>query len=745
MSTQLESIQLQGETTSGHIFDVRRSNSVTELWKRYKVDRIEQDRAGDHSSRKSSVAGSFHDAQQEPSASSDSFLPPIPNEPRPLMEAFEAELAEMLKSTDTSENKPAQPTPPPAAERSTNSTSARTPHPVEVLAAHVMDQLANGAHMVQSEWRARVPELQRQLQNAQRQLEATHIHLPQNVETSLRALLATLEAQLRTAFNNIPDGGRRMAEDVLQTGRPVADNAADGLRMMATELNEVGRTLFSAFDREFGRPAPTAAASNSEPAPAMPTYPQGSTHPSNEKSMPNPGESQSAFINPPNNLHEDPPSHFPPHPSAPHAPLHPNQWVPPPIPPSGPWNMFQNFQTPPPPYPSHPPTQQPLVWPQPRSQPRTTPWPHWRPASIPPTHIGTSNLRQASAAKPRRFRTGGSATKSLFVGNVGFSVTEQTLEDVFAAGGFIVEVDLPTDATSEIHAGFGYIHFPSEEQASAAMGHLQGARIDGLAINLEYMHHPSIEEVHAAQDMSRHETLARAKSDPKKSVKFADKNGINSAQSHSSALLDSPSDDPAFSARFPSLLPEASPQHNIQGVPSSSHSGAEMSRFPPVSQQDAQLLAGNVATGPNQTLYAGSLRRRSTEHQPHHAEHDHSANNMRLNNLFHLVSMDDLGRGVRGVTTTESTAPPQPPAYNAPADEISPDLTSAGGNANVSGIGNSDIEQCITALFDMGYGTELQGGQSRLAVYAAAADGSLLDAIEMIEEERKVYEYRASS
>jgi hypothetical protein len=57
---------------------------------------------------------------------------------------------------------------------------------------------------------------------------------------------------------------------------------------------------------------------------------------------------------------------------------------------------------------------------------------------------------------------------------------------------------------------------------------------------------------------------------------------------------------------------------------------------------------------------------------------------------------------------------------------------------------NVELEQCVSTLVDMGYGTEHEGGRSRMMVFAAAANGSLLDAIDMIEEERSAYERRAS-
>lgn len=51
----------------------------------------------------------------------------------------------------------------------------------------------------------------------------------------------------------------------------------------------------------------------------------------------------------------------------------------------------------------------------------------------------------------------------------------------------------------------------------------------------------------------------------------------------------------------------------------------------------------------------------------------------------------------------------------------------------------TDIEKCISSLANMGFGSPEQGGRSRLAVYAAAANGSVYDAVELIEDERKYY------
>jgi len=51
---------------------------------------------------------------------------------------------------------------------------------------------------------------------------------------------------------------------------------------------------------------------------------------------------------------------------------------------------------------------------------------------------------------------------------------------------------------------------------------------------------------------------------------------------------------------------------------------------------------------------------------------------------------------------------------------------------------------CVGHLKALGFGDKRDPDGSRLRVYAEASDGNLEDAIEMIEEERKVYERRPS-
>ena len=57
----------------------------------------------------------------------------------------------------------------------------------------------------------------------------------------------------------------------------------------------------------------------------------------------------------------------------------------------------------------------------------------------------------------------------------------------------------------------------------------------------------------------------------------------------------------------------------------------------------------------------------------------------------------------------------------------------------------SSVQICVDQLKGLGFGTSENGGLGRLVVYAQAANGVLSDAIDMIAEEKKVYEARRSS
>jgi RNA recognition motif-containing protein len=72
----------------------------------------------------------------------------------------------------------------------------------------------------------------------------------------------------------------------------------------------------------------------------------------------------------------------------------------------------------------------------------------------------------------------------LFVGNLDFKVTENDLQDAFAAHGTVVEANLVTDRTTGRPRGFAFITMSSPEEAQKAIDGLNGKDLGGRALNV---------------------------------------------------------------------------------------------------------------------------------------------------------------------------------------------------------------------------------------------------------------------
>jgi RNA recognition motif-containing protein len=73
----------------------------------------------------------------------------------------------------------------------------------------------------------------------------------------------------------------------------------------------------------------------------------------------------------------------------------------------------------------------------------------------------------------------------LFVGNLDFKVTENDLQDTFAAFGTVVEANLMVDKMSGRPRGFAFITMGSPEEAQKAIQALNGSDLKGrnLTVN----------------------------------------------------------------------------------------------------------------------------------------------------------------------------------------------------------------------------------------------------------------------
>jgi cold-inducible RNA-binding protein len=72
----------------------------------------------------------------------------------------------------------------------------------------------------------------------------------------------------------------------------------------------------------------------------------------------------------------------------------------------------------------------------------------------------------------------------LFVGNLSFNTTQEQLQDLFAAHGNVIEVDIIMDKFSGRPRGFGFVTMESKEAGDAAVTALNGKEIDGRALTV---------------------------------------------------------------------------------------------------------------------------------------------------------------------------------------------------------------------------------------------------------------------
>jgi len=72
----------------------------------------------------------------------------------------------------------------------------------------------------------------------------------------------------------------------------------------------------------------------------------------------------------------------------------------------------------------------------------------------------------------------------LFVGNLSFDITENDLQDAFAAHGIVVEANLMMDRATGRPRGFGFVTMGSPEEAQKAIDGLNGKELGGRALTV---------------------------------------------------------------------------------------------------------------------------------------------------------------------------------------------------------------------------------------------------------------------
>ncbi len=75
--------------------------------------------------------------------------------------------------------------------------------------------------------------------------------------------------------------------------------------------------------------------------------------------------------------------------------------------------------------------------------------------------------------------------KKLYVGNLGYNISKNDLEQMFSAHGTVISAQVITDRESGRSKGFGFVEMGSDKEAQAAIAALHGKNVDGrdLTVN----------------------------------------------------------------------------------------------------------------------------------------------------------------------------------------------------------------------------------------------------------------------
>jgi RNA recognition motif-containing protein len=74
--------------------------------------------------------------------------------------------------------------------------------------------------------------------------------------------------------------------------------------------------------------------------------------------------------------------------------------------------------------------------------------------------------------------------KKIYVGNMNYNTTEDTLRQLFAQYGEVTSVNVITDRYTGRAKGFGFVEMATDDAARAAMAALNGRELDGRQLKV---------------------------------------------------------------------------------------------------------------------------------------------------------------------------------------------------------------------------------------------------------------------
>ena len=72
----------------------------------------------------------------------------------------------------------------------------------------------------------------------------------------------------------------------------------------------------------------------------------------------------------------------------------------------------------------------------------------------------------------------------LYIGNLSFQASNDTLREAFAAYGDVTDVHVVTDRDSGQSRGFGFVTMGTDQEARAAMTAMDGQMLDGRSVRV---------------------------------------------------------------------------------------------------------------------------------------------------------------------------------------------------------------------------------------------------------------------
>jgi RNA recognition motif-containing protein len=75
-------------------------------------------------------------------------------------------------------------------------------------------------------------------------------------------------------------------------------------------------------------------------------------------------------------------------------------------------------------------------------------------------------------------------SKKIYVGNINYDTTEDTLRETFSEYGTVENVSIVTDRMSGRAKGFGFVEMETEEAAQSAISALNGKELDGRQLRV---------------------------------------------------------------------------------------------------------------------------------------------------------------------------------------------------------------------------------------------------------------------